>query len=202
MLSWSVVSQGQARYSKLADFIQITLFAVTKSPEEDRLISWPRIQNHLLSDPPHTHLPSPDLFQSIMVKSPSLSAFNFDVANMFHNIALLQCISMLFPLPKVKLSDLPPPLVTFLHNLYPGKLRPKTILRPCQAFMPIEFKWSVFVSHTFASKLLQESFHMLEPLSPARPASDGLLSISERPFSLVPNRRSAPAYHSQHCRCG
>eukprot|EP00737_Agarophyton_chilense_P002674 gb/GEZJ01003069.1/.p1 GENE.gb/GEZJ01003069.1/~~gb/GEZJ01003069.1/.p1 ORF type:complete len:371 (-),score=26.76 gb/GEZJ01003069.1/:1577-2689(-) len=92
MLTWSIVHEEPESYSTLATALQMTLFSVTKSPGQDRLISWPRVQNELLPDPPHTPLPNPGLFESIRTNG-NLLAVYFDVANMFHNITLPPSLS-------------------------------------------------------------------------------------------------------------
>lgn len=160
MISWFLVSEESDAYTNLADVIQLTLSAVTISEENDPLISWPRIQNQLLPDRPYTPLPNWDLFDSIITDCASVSTFYFDVANMFHDIILPEAVLQLFPMPKLNLHELPDSLSVYLCKTFAGCIAPRPIFRPCQASMPMGFKWSVFFSHNLASKLLQESFHI------------------------------------------
>lgn len=83
MLNWSVVKAESLQYQKLPNKITMTLFAVVKEKEQDRLIRWPRIQNEHMSKPPYVDLPAPDLFTIIcMDSSTNVLGFFFDIANM------------------------------------------------------------------------------------------------------------------------
>ena len=102
MLRWSKVGEESPEYKKLADAIQLTTFAVSKSKSRARLISWPRIQNNAMPDPPHTPLPEPSLFEAVEVHGSNQSATYLDIANMFHNITLPLWLTKLLPLRKIK----------------------------------------------------------------------------------------------------
>lgn len=106
MLPSLVVAQEEKSYFALRDTIQLTLFSVTKSSQDDWLISWLKIQNHFLPHPSYTSVPDPSLLDSLEAKT-SLSAVYFSVANMFHNTALPISISKMFLLPTVRLNQLP-----------------------------------------------------------------------------------------------
>ena len=58
MLSSSVVKHETPQYTRLADSLSdcdtMTSFAVVKDQKWDRLISWPRVQNLRMPDPPYT----------------------------------------------------------------------------------------------------------------------------------------------------
>ncbi|CAN8063811.1 unnamed protein product [Agarophyton chilense] len=107
MLRWSVVEHEDPENFELADMLEMTLFWVTKSLKEDRLTSWPRVQNALLPDPPHKPLPDPSIFNRITTGSKNLSGFYLDIQNIFHNITLPSDLSLLFPMPKISLFALP-----------------------------------------------------------------------------------------------
>ena len=79
MLHWEIGAQKDPSQAVLCDEIQMTLFAVSKSESRSRLISWPRVQNVAMSDPPHTPLPDPTLFDAINVEGDRVSAFYFDI---------------------------------------------------------------------------------------------------------------------------
>ena len=59
MVRWSIVEEEDKSYTDLADSIQLTLFAVSKTQNRTRLISLPRVQNDALPDPPTLTFPTP-----------------------------------------------------------------------------------------------------------------------------------------------
>ena len=59
MIRWSIVEEEEKSCTDLANSIQLTLFAVSKTQNRTRLISWPRVQNDALSDPPTSTFPTP-----------------------------------------------------------------------------------------------------------------------------------------------
>lgn len=98
MILWSPIRTADAPYSRLANFLITSSFGVSKDEQRDRLISWPRVQNDLLPEPPQVQLPSPDLFSRVREEtSLAHGAFYFDIANMFHNIRLPPCVEQFSP---------------------------------------------------------------------------------------------------------
>lgn len=64
MLQWSVVAQEEPHYTAFADAITMTSFAVVKSEQADRLISWPHAQNLLCRIPRIRTCPTPRISRS------------------------------------------------------------------------------------------------------------------------------------------
>ena len=150
-------------YPKLADMIQLTLSAVSKSTTEDSLISWPLVQNMLLREPPHTSLPSITLFNATTKHDGDLSSFYCDAQNQFHNITLPVWLARPFPLQTIQLTYFSPQVQnTITKRIHCPNLEPSTKLRPCQAAMPMGFKSSMFIVKSFASVCMQEAFSILK----------------------------------------
>lgn len=110
--------------NRMASATTMTLFSISKSVYTDRLISWPRFLNQHAPDPPHCELPDPSSFNAILASSPKLSAFFFDVSNMFHQIILPRQFADLLSLPAVVIEKLDVDLQIFvledLRKRYPN----------------------------------------------------------------------------------
>lgn len=159
MLSWSVVEHENPQYTRLADSLTMTSFAVVKDQKRDRLISWPRLQNLRMPDPLYTSLPNPGHFRKIEDKGESLlSGFYLDVENMFHNIRLPPHMVPLFLFKLVQYGHLPPSLQLTLKQHLGFKPSPETLLRPLQRSLPMGFKWAVFIAHNFVRSCYLEAF--------------------------------------------
>ena len=163
MLHWSVFTDEPPQYTSMASTIEMTLFSVTKSEGRGRLISWPRIQNHATPQPPHTSLPNPAMFEAIRLQGENPGAFLFDISNMFHNITLPLWLARLLPLQPVLFSQVQThtQLRIMQRTLLPSD-KSRLLLRPCQATMPMGFKWAVFIAHHFVSSCIDESFNLLK----------------------------------------
>lgn len=93
---------------------------------------------------------------------------------MFHNIPLHLSLSLLFPVKKVKLSDLPnllPDKVTDLLSLSPETL--DHVIGPCQAALAMRYKWVVLIAHTLCILCVEQSFSIF---SSSRLCSDDYLT--------------------------
>lgn len=65
IVSWSIIRDESSTYSALADTICMTPFAVRKDANHDRMISWQRIQNAHMPDPPYVELSTPGSFSHL-----------------------------------------------------------------------------------------------------------------------------------------
>lgn len=195
ILSWIQESSESQTYRQLAPHLELTLFAVSKTEKTDRLISWPRTQNMLMPEPPYTPLPDPSLYSSIHQTAGKLQAFSLDVANQFHNIVLPQWLARLFPMKPVCISQLDNTTAQRVRsrlNLEPGS---NCIVRPCQATLPMGFKWSVYIAQNFTASCISQAYDLLlmsNPTLPKLPSAQHFLS-KEAPFVL--SARSALILH-------
>lgn len=64
MLYWRLKHKRTTPLQKFADHMQLTLFAVSKNPETDQLICWPRVGNEFCPSPPKPDFPDPSLFRN------------------------------------------------------------------------------------------------------------------------------------------
>ena len=188
MLTWSLVNEESKEYSQLADAVQLTLFAVSKSATRTRLISWPRVQNDALPDPPYTYVPDPSLFEAIKIDGNDTSAFFLDIANMFHNITVPVWLSRLFPMNQIYARELDDDTLqrmkTHLPQLYQNE---NQLLRPCQATMPMGFKWAAFIAHSFVAGCLDQAYKLFRtsrfaPIGMQRPH---ILHAERAPFQVI-----------------
>lgn len=107
MLSWSAGKFEDLEYQTLADRITMTLFAVKKDDNCDRLISWPRMQNDFILNAPYVDLPTPNLFQNIRTATHGfLLGFYLDTSNKFHCIRLSYSFTKLLPMKLFRYSAL------------------------------------------------------------------------------------------------
>lgn len=61
---------------ELADRVTMNSFAVNKDIDRDRMISWPRVQNLFMHEPPYTELPDPGAFTQLRtLENTPLQAF-------------------------------------------------------------------------------------------------------------------------------
>lgn len=159
MISWSAVSTENDAYTQVADSITMSSFAVFKDCSRDRMISWPRLQNAFMPDPPYTDLPHPGLFDNIRVDPNSrLASFYFDVANMFHNISLPPSLVKYFPLKSIPFGNLPGSMQRKLLPCFPCRPKQHELVRPLQKTLPMGFKWAVYIAHTFAASCFTSAF--------------------------------------------
>lgn len=161
MLQWSVIENEDPQYTELADALVMTSFAVLKDETRDRLISWPRVQNLYMPDPPHTALPNPGHFSKIRTpRDSALSGFYSDIENMFHNIRMPPHLAAFFPMKEIPFGSLPGPLQRSLRNTLGYQPRQAARLRPLQCTLPMGFKWAVFISHTFVQSCYMEALNV------------------------------------------
>ena len=159
VVTWSDPLSETQEYRAMASKITMTSFAVRKDQNHDRMISWPRVQNSYMPQPPHTELPSPDMFSSIRVPdSATLSGFYFDIDNMFHNIMLPSALSRLMPLAPVKASSLSPATLQKIEEDFGRPILLSENLRPLQATLPMGFKWAVYIAHTIAARCMHQAY--------------------------------------------
>lgn len=107
MIFWRIEKHYTTALQKIKNQIQLTLFAVAKSPDSDRLMSWARVVNYFCPDPPEPDFPDPPLFAQVRSVGASRSAIFLEVDNMFHKQILSHQLADLFPLPPIYLSQLP-----------------------------------------------------------------------------------------------
>ena len=158
MIEWSIVKDEAAQHQSLPAHLTMTSFAVAKSEARDRLISWPLVQNDLMPDPPYTELPNPSLYSNLRLDTTSSAGgFYFDVLNMFHNIRLPTAMIKYFPLMSVPFGHLPAQLQQQLILKFKRPFSKLDVLRPCQATLPMGFKWAVFIAHTFPRSCIEEA---------------------------------------------
>ena len=158
MIEWSIVKDESPQHRSLAANLKMTSFAVAKSETRDRLISWPRVQNDLMPVPPYKELPNPSLYSNLrLTTTSSAGGFYFDVSNIFHNIRLPTAMVKYFPLMPVAFGHLPAQLQQRLILKFKRPLSKSDVLRPCQATLPMGFKWAVFIAHTFARSCIEEA---------------------------------------------
>lgn len=69
LLKWTVLSRVSKPFAKLADGITMTSFAVTKNYKNERLISWPWMQNMLFPNPPKVAMPDLRLITRLSVSN-------------------------------------------------------------------------------------------------------------------------------------
>ena len=116
-----------------------------------------------MPQPPYTSLPNPTMFEAIRLQGEDPGAFFFDISNMFHNGTLPLWLARLLPLQPVQFSRLQ--THTQLRIMQRTPLPPdksRLFLRPCQATMPMGFKWAVFIARYFVSSCIDESFNLLK----------------------------------------
>ena len=108
MAGWSLLATEDSSYKCMASYLIMSLFAVRKDAQRDRMISWTRTQNEMMPDPPYGDLPDPSNFRRLrMPDNADLQAFHFDIENKFHKIRLPSSIVKLFPLRPACFGDLP-----------------------------------------------------------------------------------------------
>ena len=191
MIRWSIVAEEDKSYTDLANSIQLTLFAVSKTQNRTRLISWPRVQNDALPNPPYTHLSDPSLFEAIEANGPDFSTFYLDVSNMFHKTTFLYWLTKLFPLQTIHERDLSCATLQRIKVQLPKMGdNGNQLLRPCQATMPMNFKWAVFIAHSFTSACLGKAYNLfrssrLAPLCLDQPHT---LHAERAPYLLNPRQ--------------
>lgn len=117
MLYWRIEERKTRALDHSANQLQLKIFAVTKSPDADRLISWPRVCNTFCPIPPEPDITDPSMFSQIRCIGKSRSSFFVDIDNMFHNQRLSLKIADFFPLPAIALSNLPVTLQLAMRTL-------------------------------------------------------------------------------------
>ena len=163
MLRWTAVSDENPNYTQLADTIQLTSFAVSKMHSRTRLISWPRVQNDAMPDPPHTYLPYPSLFEATQVSDHAMSAFYLDIANMFNHITLPDWLAKLFPLKPIRAQELDEKTLQRIRRQLPHlDTSTNPILRPCQATMPMRLQMGGVYCTLFRSGLYRLRIQSLQ----------------------------------------
>ena len=195
MLHWSLIPEEDSGYTAIASNIEMSLFAFTKSPMRNRLISWPRVQNDTALSPLYTSLPNPAMFEAIRMRGSDPGAFLLDISNMFHNITLPIWLAGLLPMKAVALSH--------LHEDTQRRIAERTILpgntadlhlHVCQATMPMGFKWAIFIAHTFVDSCFNESFRLISASRLAFPNMHlGKLRGEDTPYT--PEQRSPLFLH-------
>ena len=160
MIEWSLVKTEKLQYSRIADILTMTSFAVVKDDLKDRIISWPRMQNLQFPEPPHTNLPHPGHFAKLReAPNCSLTAFYNDVKNMFHNIRLPPHLASIFPLKKIAFGNLPGRVQLTIAKELGFRPRQQDLLRPMQTTLPMGFKWAVYIAHNFLEACYRKALH-------------------------------------------
>lgn len=166
------------------------MLAVTKSPDSDRLISWPRVCNSFCPSPPEPDFSDPSMFSQIRCLGQKRSAFFVDIDNMFHNQRLSLSISDLFPLPAISISKLPLHLQQVLRqNLKLDEISNVTV-EPSQARTPMGFRWSVDKGHFATRTIISRSlkiFAQKQQASPIHPITN-FLPKQQSPCTIAKDR--------------
>lgn len=68
LIACRIEEMRSTKLSNYASTLELTIFAITKDAEHDRLISWPRVSNRFAKIPPPPDLPDPSLFQYMRVE--------------------------------------------------------------------------------------------------------------------------------------
>ena len=189
MLRWSIVIEERTDYSQLVDAIHLKHFAVSKNRNRTRLSSWTRIQKSALPDSLNTYLPDPSLFEAIETSGDCSSAFYLDIANMSHNITLTDWLSKLFPIWTIEISELDNETSQSIRKQLPHlDLSENKLLRPRQATMPMEFKWAVFIAHSFVAGCFWYAYTLFRSsrLSPPNIQSPHTMHAEGAPFLVKP----------------
>lgn len=105
LLAWRPECVRATQLSEHADVLCMTIFAISKDPQHERLISWPRHANELVPAPPKPDFPKPRHFGYIQTTPETWSGFWLDAANMFHNLAVPEEMRDLFPLQPIAYDD-------------------------------------------------------------------------------------------------
>lgn len=169
MLQWTAFSTESKALSRLVEGITMTSFAVSKTGTKDRLISWPRIQNMLLPNPPKVNLPNPEMFTRLRISNRGkLQGLFFDVDNMYHNISLPSHLVNLFPLTKVRYGNLSGSLQRKLAHTFGFRPRQDEFVRPFQATLPMGFKWAVYIAHSLANSCIRQGTSLFMRLAATR----------------------------------
>lgn len=75
LIRWRLDEDRKTILSNYAHILQITSFAITKSVDLDRLISWPRVRNMYSKEPPNPEIPDPTLFEFLVCDDAKLKGF-------------------------------------------------------------------------------------------------------------------------------
>lgn len=109
LINWRLDDIRATELRNYAHLLQLTIFAIKKDLNTERLISWPRIANLFSMLPPKPDLPDSLLFEylcSDMKLRATEAGIYLDVSNMFHKMPLPIPLTELFPLPVITYGEL------------------------------------------------------------------------------------------------
>lgn len=157
--TWRLKDKREPRLSNYTTNLQITSFAITKSENEDRIISWTRIANLFSVRPPTPDLPDPSLFNFMTCGQVKLAGIYLYIANMFHNLNVPKPLTDLLPLRPAKYGDLSNATQhAVLEAVGVDNLNPGTLLRPAQATLHMGFTWAVTLAHDATTNIISKAF--------------------------------------------
>ena len=161
MLHWTRVRDETPVAAQLRNNSTLSTFAVVKNETQDRLISWPRLQNAAGPLPPNPNLACPDSWARLAVDSDDLLAFHLDISDMFHQLPLPPKLEHLFPLTPITVSELPTALQAELCKFFPD-LQPSDSVRPFQVTVPMGWNWAVAIANGVSTKILRLAFQAFQ----------------------------------------
>lgn len=197
LLHWRLDEARHTKLSNYAHLLQITIFAITKDINTDRLISWPRLANHVSLLPPKPDLPDSSLFEYLCVqRSENIdeAGIYLDVANMFHNMPLPIPMTDLFPLPTISYGELnESSQAAVLKATGAPSLHNGTIIRPSQATMPMGFTWAVVLAHSCTTNLVKAAYNDIKQRNLATMADTRIVLFNRENAPYMLNKGTALA---------
>lgn len=190
MISWRDEASIESSDLAMVKACTMSLFAVRKDDDADRLISWPRTQNDLFLNVTPIDLPDPSLFGRLEIaRDAALCGFAIDVSNMFHNIVLPSWMSAMFPMPALVFGNMPGPLQRAVMRALHLTRRPKQSARyiPHQTTSPMGFKWAVHIAHALGDAILKRALAAVR-LSLFRPIAAHKLLRASRHIRVESNQ--------------
>ena len=154
ILHWTHVPSETPEHQRLRSFSTVSSFAVVKNQHTDRLITWPRLQNHAGPTPPNPNLPNPASWVKIQDNSSNLLGFHMDVSNMFHHLPLPPLLRYLFPLQAVRFSDLHQNIQADLSQTFGFIPDPHDLVRPFHCTIPMGWTWAVVIAQRVSKRLI------------------------------------------------
>lgn len=187
LINWRLDEAWATKLSNYAHLLQLTIFAIKKDLNTDRLISWPRLANLFSKLPPKPDLPDSSLFEYLctdMKLSATEAGIYLDVSNMFHNMPLPAPMTDLFPLPAITFGELSKDAqVQVLKATGAPTLHQGTTIRPSQATMPIGFTWALVLAHNATTNIIRSSYVSIKRGNPST-MNDTRLNLFNRECSF------------------
>ena len=107
---------------------------------------------------------------------------------MFHNIAMPAWLSRLFPMNPIYARELDDDTLQRIKTHFPQLDKNENqLLRPCQATMPMGFKWAVFIAHPFVAGCLDQAYNLFRTsrFAPTGMQRPHILHAERAPFHVI-----------------